>query len=177
MAATSDPYKVLGISPEASEDQLHAAYRRLVRIHHPDHNHGSVESARRFEEIQEAYSRIRRLRVHAPPRQPSPAATDPGLEDRLSDLERQVRQAHAARERARRAAAEAARDEPRRASDEELGYVRTDDSFAKVLADAEAELSQRLAGAQEHPTGRRVGRLIDELTGKLKAEGSDRSDR
>lgn len=175
MAAASDPYKVLGISPEASEDQLHAAYRRLVRIHHPDHNHGSAESARRFEEIQEAYARIRSLRAHAPVDEPRPAASDPDLEARLSDLEKRVRQANAARERARRAAAEAAAEESQRPSDEELGYIRTDDSFTKILADAEAELSERLADAREHPRGRRVERLIDELTGRLKGDGSSGS--
>lgn len=173
MPAASNPYKVLEISPEASDDQLLDAYRRLVRIHHPDHNHGSPESARRFEEIQEAYERIRNIRARAPAAEPPPAATDPDLEARLSDLEQQVRQAHAARERARRVAAQASSDEPRRLSDEELGYVKTDDSFAKVLADAEAELSERLAGAPETPAGRRVGRLINELTGKLKGENPD----
>jgi curved DNA-binding protein CbpA len=44
MAAPSDPYKVLGIGPEASEDQLRDAYRRLVRTYHPDHNQGAEES-------------------------------------------------------------------------------------------------------------------------------------
>jgi hypothetical protein len=50
--------------------------------------------------------------------------------------------------------------------------VRTDDSFAKILADAEAELSDRLVDARQHPVGRRVSHLIDELAGKLKNEGS-----
>jgi hypothetical protein len=170
MAPASDPYKILGVTPQVSDEQLHAAYRRLVQVHHPDHNHGSPESARRFEEIQEAYARIQRLRVGAPANEPQPAAADPDLEARLSDLEHQVRKARAARDRARRAAAEAAAHEPRRPSDEELGYVRTDDSFTKILADAEAEISERLAGAREHPAGRRLGRLIDDLTGKLKGD-------
>jgi curved DNA-binding protein CbpA len=173
MAPASDPYKVLGVSPEASEDRLRAAYRRLVRLHHPDHNDGSPESARRFEEVQEAYARIRSLRAQAAPADEAPpSASDPELDARLSDLERQVRKAQATRDRARRAAAKAAADKPKRPSDEELGYVRTDDSFAKILADAEAELSERLAGASEHPVGRRVSKLIDELTGKLKGDRS-----
>jgi curved DNA-binding protein CbpA len=170
MAAASDPYEVLGISPEASEDQLRDAYRRLVLAYHPDHNQGSEESARRFEEIQEAYTRIRGLRTRRPAAEPPPSPPDPALDHRLTDLEQQVRRAHAAREQARRTAAEAAANEPRRPSDEELGYVTTDDSFGKILADAEAELSQRLAGASEHPVGKRVGELIDELTVKLKGK-------
>jgi hypothetical protein len=177
MAAASDPYKVLGVSPEASEDQIRATYRRLVQLHHPDHNQGSPEAAHRFEEIQEAYARIRSLRAHVPAGEPPPADPDPDLEARLEDLEHQVRKAHAARERARRAAAEATADRPRRPSDEELGYVKTDDSFAKILADAEAELSNRLAGARERPAGRRIGRLIDELTGKLKGDNPPGSDK
>jgi curved DNA-binding protein CbpA len=172
MAGASDPYKILGVGPEASEDQLRAAYRRLVRVHHPDHNHGSPESARRFEEIQEAYARIQRLRTRARADEPpAPAASDPNLEARLTDLEEQVRRAHAARERAKHAAAETAANEVRRPSDEELGYVKTDDSFAKILADAEAELSDRLGGVREHPDGRRVSQLIDEL--KRKREGDN----
>jgi curved DNA-binding protein CbpA len=177
MAATSDPYKVLGLGPEASDEQLRSAYHRLVQANHPDHNQGSAESARRFEEIQEAYSRIRELRASRPAREappPSPAG-DPEVDSRLADLERQVREAAAARERAQRAAAEAtaAAEERERPSDEELGYVRTDDSFAKILDDAGKELTDRLSGAQEHPVGRRLTDLIDELAAKLKRE--DRS--
>jgi curved DNA-binding protein CbpA len=176
MASSDDPYKVLGVAPEATEEQIRAAYHRLVQLHHPDHNQGSAESARRFEEIQEAYSRIRSLRSSRPPvEQPPPAAAaDPELEARLADLEAQVRRAKAKRERARRKAAAEARAATMggspRASDEELGYVKTDDTFGKVLADAEAELTKRLAGARDHPAGRRVGELIDELSERLRRE-------
>jgi curved DNA-binding protein CbpA len=165
-----DPYAILGVSPDVSDDQLHAAYRRLVQFHHPDHNDGSVESARRFEEIQDAYARIRQLRgsstSYSGPA--GHAAADPDVEARLADLESELRRAQAARERASRAAAEAAANASRRPSDEELGYVTTDDSFAKILADARSELSDRLAEAREHPGGRRVAELIDELAAKLK---------
>jgi curved DNA-binding protein CbpA len=168
-APRRDPYAILGVSPGASDDQLHAAYRRLVQIHHPDHNDGSAESARRFEEIQGAYARIRQLRANARPDDPTPPqrAADPEVEARLADIERELRHAHAARERARRAAATAAASGRRRPSDEQLGYVTTDDSLAKILVDARTELSERFAEAREHPAGRRVAELIDELTAKL----------
>ena len=32
----NDPYKVLGISPNATDDQVKAAYREMARKYHPD---------------------------------------------------------------------------------------------------------------------------------------------
>jgi curved DNA-binding protein CbpA len=61
-ASSRDPYQTLGVRANASDAEIRAAYRRLVQIHHPDHNGGSTESARRFEEVQAAYARIRELR-------------------------------------------------------------------------------------------------------------------
>jgi curved DNA-binding protein CbpA len=151
MASRADPYVVLGVRADASDEEVRSAYRRLVQLHHPDHNHGSAESERRFEEVQEAYAQVRKLRASgaraaAPPPPPPPAASDPDLDARLKDMERDLREAHLARERARRAAAEAAASADRkRPSDEELGYIKTDDSFSKIFADAGASLSEQLA--------------------------------
>lgn len=170
MAAPSpDPYQLLGVSPGATDDELHAAYRRLVQIHHPDHNHGSAESARRFNEIQRVYSQIREQRERAPGADdPPPRVTlDPDVDARLADLERELREARAARDRARRAAREASAASHNRPSEEELGYVTTDDSLAKILADARAEMADRLGQAREHPVGKRVAEQIDQLAAKL----------
>lgn len=145
-SARPDPYGVLGVGPGTSESELRAAYRRLVQLHHPDHNGGSAESARRFEEVQEAYAAILASRRQAPAPAAPPVTGDPDLEARVADLERQVRQAHAAREQARRAAREAAAQTGGRASDEELGYIKTEDTFGNVLADALDELAARLKG-------------------------------
>ena len=151
MASRADPYVVLGVRADASDEEVRSAYRRLVQLHHPDHNHGSAESERRFEEVQEAYAQVRKLRAsgaHAAAAPPPPprAASDPDLDARLKDMERDLREAHLARERARRAAAEAAAStERKRPSDEELGYIKTDDSFSKIFADAGASLSEQLA--------------------------------
>lgn len=182
-----DPFRVLGVSRNAPDAEIRAAYRRLVQLHHPDHNGGSAESARRFEEVQDAYAEIKRIRrtggetrrTAAPP---PPRASEADVEAQLADLERQVREAHEARERARRAAAEAAaraaaQRQRRRPSDEELGYVHTDDTFSKLLADARSELAARinegLDDAQTHPAARRVSDLIDELAAKLTGERRD----
>jgi hypothetical protein len=53
--AAIDPYRTLGVSASVSDGELRRAYRRLVQLHHPDHNGGSVQSAERFALIQEAY--------------------------------------------------------------------------------------------------------------------------
>src|ERR1700748_281942 len=63
MAPSPDPYKTLGVAASASDAELRAAYRRLVQLHHPDHNGGSEESERRFEEVQDAYAEARRRRA------------------------------------------------------------------------------------------------------------------
>jgi curved DNA-binding protein CbpA len=149
MASQADPYVVLGVRRDASDQEIRSAYRRLVQLHHPDHNHGSAESERRFEEVQDAYARVRQLRAgaaQAPP-PPPPPPSDPDLDARLQNMERDLREAHLARERARKAAAEAAAaTAPRkRPSDEELGYIKTDDSFSKIFSDAGAALSEQLA--------------------------------
>lgn len=154
-----DPYDVLELRPTATDAELRAAYRRLVQRHHPDHNNGSVESARRFEEVQAAYAQVVRMRAVAAPTGFPASAGHPEVDARLADLERQVREARAARERAEQAAAKARRDASRsasadlresadRPSDEDLGYVTTDDSFTKVLEDAWAGLRAWLDDAR-----------------------------
>jgi hypothetical protein len=160
----ADPYRVLGLERGASSEELHDAYRRLVKLHHPDRNGGSAESTRRFQEIQAAYERIGRLRAERPgPAPPPPPPRDDFVETRIDDLEREVREAHAAREAARRAAREATRTAPERPSDEDLGYVTTEDSFGKIISDVVDELADGLAGARRHPAAQRLADLIDRL--------------
>lgn len=173
-APTPNPYETLGVKSDASDAEIRAAYRRLVQLHHPDHNGGSAAATRRFEQIQAAYARItelRRLASHAEQAEPQP--TDQDVDSRLADLERQVREAHADRERARRAAREAAARTERRPTDEELGYVTTQDSLSKLLADARTELAERFAEGRKPAAARRVADLIDELASMLTGEGHD----
>jgi DnaJ-class molecular chaperone len=46
-------FAILGISPNATVDEIRSAYRQLAKEFHPDHYAGSSE---RFRDIQEAYS-------------------------------------------------------------------------------------------------------------------------
>jgi len=53
--AKRDFYEVLGVSREASEAEMKAAYRKLAMQHHPDRNPGDKDCEHRFKEINEAY--------------------------------------------------------------------------------------------------------------------------
>ena len=55
----SDPYQVLGVSPDASEEEIKKAYRRLAKKYHPDVNPGDAEAERKMREINDAYDRIK----------------------------------------------------------------------------------------------------------------------
>lgn len=52
---TKDLYKVLGVSREASQEEIRRSYRKLAREHHPDANRDDKEAEERFKEIQHAY--------------------------------------------------------------------------------------------------------------------------
>ena len=54
-----DPYEVLGLDHGATEAEVRTAYRRLVKKHHPDKNHGDQASEWIFKEIQRAYETLR----------------------------------------------------------------------------------------------------------------------
>lgn len=48
-------YDTLGITKDATAEQIKLAYRKLSKQHHPDVNGGSKESEKIFLEVQEAY--------------------------------------------------------------------------------------------------------------------------
>jgi hypothetical protein len=128
--------------------------------------------------VQEAYAKITAERRRSPTRPSStpPPPTDPDLERRLADLERELREkARVARERAERAAREAAANY-KRPSDEELGYIKTDDTIGKILADARDEFSRRFGDAREEPVTHRAADLLEDLAGWLKGDHAPRDE-
>ncbi len=55
MASKKDYYEILGISREASDQEIKSAYRKLAMKHHPDRNPGNTEAEDLFKEAAEAY--------------------------------------------------------------------------------------------------------------------------
>ncbi len=51
-----DYYKILGVSKDASADEIKKAYRKLAMKYHPDHASGSKKNEEKFKEISEAYA-------------------------------------------------------------------------------------------------------------------------
>ena len=61
----SDPYSVLGVSPNASDEEIKKAYRELARKYHPDNyqNNPLADLAEeKMKEVNEAYDAINKMR-------------------------------------------------------------------------------------------------------------------
>lgn len=57
----TDPYRVLGVSRNASDDEIKRAYRTLSRKYHPDaniNNPNKAQAEEKFKEVQQAYDQI-----------------------------------------------------------------------------------------------------------------------
>src|ERR1700710_2493092 len=53
--AAQDPYQLLGVKRDATQDEIRRAYRKLAKQHHPDLNPGSKEAEDRFKAISGAH--------------------------------------------------------------------------------------------------------------------------
>ena len=59
MATKRNYYEVLGVSKNASEDEIKKAYKKMVIKYHPDRNPGDKEAEEKFKEAAEAYDVLR----------------------------------------------------------------------------------------------------------------------
>lgn len=60
-----DPYQVLGVTPNASDDEVKTAYRKLSRKYHPDANVGNPNAKaaeEKFKQVSWAYEEIMKMR-------------------------------------------------------------------------------------------------------------------
>ena len=65
MSKMTDPYKVLGVSPDASDDEIKKAYRQLARKYHPDKYRDSDLAdlaSEKMKEVNAAYEEIKKMR-------------------------------------------------------------------------------------------------------------------
>ena len=58
-----DPYQVLGVSQDASEEEIKKAYRKLSRMYHPDANINNPNKAEAEEKFTESASTFLNERI------------------------------------------------------------------------------------------------------------------
>ncbi len=89
----TDPYKVLGVSRDASDDEIKKAYRELARKYHPDNyvdNPLSDLVEEKMKEINEAYDTIQKQRASSS--QSSYSSYDPGYSHSTNESFRRIRE-------------------------------------------------------------------------------------
>ena len=55
---SEDPYAVLGVKPDATQDEIRKAYRQLAKKLHPDLNPGDKQAEEKFKQVSGAYDLV-----------------------------------------------------------------------------------------------------------------------
>ena len=161
--AVTDPYKVLGIPHSATDAEIRAAYRRQVQLPSPGSQRrlagvdpavrggaGGLRADRQAPTGQRnEWGDICERASQPPPPPPRSGRADPGVDARLAELDRELKRQREAKQQAQRKAQRIREDALRQAreaaradggpTDEDLGYVTTDDSFSAILDDAASD--------------------------------------
>jgi hypothetical protein len=77
-----DPYEILGIGRDATQDQAKRSFRILARQYHPDRNPGDKEAEAKFKEVEEAWTELEQtLPKSAVPLEIPEGASEEEIED------------------------------------------------------------------------------------------------
>jgi molecular chaperone DnaJ len=56
-----DPYEILGIERDATQDQARKNFRQLARQYHPDRNPGDKAAEAKFKEVEDAWTELEQI--------------------------------------------------------------------------------------------------------------------
>ncbi|NLS17850.1 J domain-containing protein [Rhizobium sp. P40RR-XXII] len=132
-----DPYKVLGVKQDAGADEIKAAWRKLAKSVHPDHNQGDPTASERFAEIGRAYETLK----------------DPQKRSRYDQIARMAEAKGQSREQTIMQQRQAARDAAERAKAARANAEKIMEELARANARkaAASAASDQQAGASESP--------------------------
>ena len=165
-----DPHEVLGLKPDATPDEIKAAYRRLAKKHHPDKNPGDKASEWIFKEVRRAYETLQDINDTGRSRQDGrryAGAEEPHVrhERRAREPERERR---GQQDRARRHGHDGQQEPrgPERERRERSEYSRQQDRHEQRTAGSERKPSESTAssnGILDAIVHDRLGEYLNQL--------------